>query len=277
MPVRFIVAIAGVLAALGIAAAIGSAQSPAPTVNMSISPRSVTVPSTPIAGGPTRLAVRNSGKRPGELAVVSLRAGVTVQQLRARLRRRAAGPQDFKRLVVFEAGSFIAPGATYTTTIDLKPDATYVVLNIARNVGNSPLAPFSVGAAGTGTRPVPAKVVGMYDYAYAMDPSLPRRGVVRFENRGDRIHFAVAFPLRRGASRAAAVRALIRNQERRFTRLAIEQDAYEPVGVVSGGSVNDVEVNFRRPGNWVFACFLSDGERGAEHNTLGMVKAFRVR
>ena len=110
-----------------------------------------------------------------------------------------------------------------------------------------------------------------------MPATLPRSGVIRFENRGQRLHFAVAFRLRPGASRPAAIRALLRNQERRLGRLILERQAFEPLGVVSGGSVGDVEVNFRRPGNWVFACFLSDGEGGAPHNTLGMAKAFRVR
>ena len=46
---------------------------------------------------------------------------------------------------------------------------------------------------------------------------------------------------------------------------------------MSGGSVTD-EVDFGRRGNWVFLCFVEDGEPGSPpHNTIGMVKAFRVR
>jgi hypothetical protein len=89
---------------------------------------------------------------------------------------------------------------------------------------------------------------------------------------------AVAFPLRRGASRVAAVRAFLRGDERRVGRLIDERGITEPVGFVSGGAVNDVEVNFPRAGNYVMVCFVSDGERGnPEHNTLGMVTPFRVR
>jgi hypothetical protein len=111
-----------------------------------------------------------------------------------------------------------------------------------------------------------------------MPSELPRRGVVRFENRGERLHIAVAFPLRRGASRTAAVRALLRNQEKRFERLADVRRATEQLGVVSSGAVNDVDVAFSRPGNYVLACFIEDGERGnPAHNELGMAKAFRVR
>jgi hypothetical protein len=60
--------------------------------------------------------------------------------------------------------------------------------------------------------------------------------------------------------------------------LVDERRIIGPLGVVSGGTVNDVEVNFPKAGNWVLACFIEDGERGnPEHNTLGMVKAFTVR
>ena len=272
------VAIVGALAALGISAAIGAAQGAAPTIAVTVAPRAVTFNTQGIAAGPTRFAFRNTNRRgPAEVSMISLRPGVTVQRLRQALRDRNVSPAALKRLVIFEAGGFVAPQGSYATTVDLKPNTTYVVANIGENPATSPLTAFNVGSPGTGTRPTPVAVVGLYDYAFAMQPTLPRKGVVRFENRGERVHIAVAFRLRRGASRPAAVRALVRNQERKLGRLTVERDIIEPQGIVSGGAVNDVEVDFRRPGNWVFACFMEDGEGGAAHNTLGMVKAFRVR
>ncbi len=278
MPVRIVIAIAGALAALGISAAIGSAQGGAPTIDVTVAPGGVTFGTEGIAAGPTRFAFRNTSRRaPAEVSMVSLRPGVTVQRLRSALRNRRVSPSTLKRIAIFEVGGFLAPRGTYATTVDLKPNTTYVAANIGDDPAKAALTSFVVGSPGTGVRPTPDAVVGLYDFAFAMRPTLPRNGVVRFENRGDRVHIAVAFHLRRGASRPAAVRALIRNQERKLNRLTVERDTIEPQGIVSGGAVNDVEVNFRKPGNWVFACFLEDGERGAQHNTLGMVKAFRVR
>jgi hypothetical protein len=278
MPGRIGIAIVGVLAALGISAAIGSAQGAAPTIDVSVAPRAVTFNTQGIAAGPTRFVFRNTNRRgPAEISMISLRPGVTVQRLRQALRSRNVTPAALKRIVIFEAGGFVGPRGSYTTTVDLKPNTTYVVANIGRNPATSPMTAFNVGSPGTAVRPTPDAVVGLYDFAFAMRPTLPRRGVVRFENRGERIHIAVAFRLRRGASRAAAVRALVRNQERKLGRLTVERDTIEPQGIVSGGAVNDVEVDFRKPGNWVFACFMEDGEGGAVHNTLGMVKAFSVR
>jgi hypothetical protein len=150
---------------------------------------------------------------------------------------------------------------------------------VPQRVRNARFATFATGATPTtAVRPVPAATVGIYDYAYGMPSTLPRRGIVRFENRGERIHQAAAFPIRRGASRTAAVRAVLRNQERRFGRFFVERLFLEPLGVVGPGTVNDVEVAFPRAGNWVFVCFISDGEPGnPSHFTIGMVKSFAVR
>jgi hypothetical protein len=64
-----------------------------------------------------------------------------------------------------------------------------------------------------------------------MPDTLPRRGTVRFENRGERVHLAAAVPLRRGANRTAAIRAIIRFDERRLRRLALLRRASEIVGL----------------------------------------------
>ena len=275
-----LVTTASLLVVGGATAALVGAQAPPPTVTAVLSARSVTLQGAEaLAAGPTRLEFRNPSRRaPAEASLAALRPGVTVEQVRAAL-RTARSPAPFKRLVTFEAGGSVPPNGTYATTIDLRPGTTYVALHILQQAGRSPLATFTVGAEASGAaRPAPAATVGVYDYSFGMPSTLPRRGVIRFENRGERLHIAVAIRLRPGASRTAAVRALLNNQERRAERLVVERDVFEPQGVVSGGAVNDVEVSFRRPGNWLFVCFIPDGERGnPPHNTLGMVKAFSVR
>jgi hypothetical protein len=153
------------------------------------------------------------------------------------------------------------------------------VLNAQRRLGSSPIAVFTVGQQPSGAvAPAPAATVGLVDYAFRAPATLPRRGVVRFENRGERLHFAVAIRVRPGVRPRRLVRLLQspRGSERQLERLAA--GFAQPLGVVSGGTVNDVEVNFPRSGNWVLACFLEDGRRGnPPHNLLGMVRSVRVR
>ena len=203
-----------------------------------------------------------------------------MQDLRRAIARARRGPGPVKAVATIEASAVPARGATSTTTIDLRPGATYVAGYIADNPKNAPLKAFTVGTTAAGaSRPVPDAIVGLYAYAYGMPATLPLRGVVRFENRGARLHMAVAYPLRRRTSRAAAVHALLRNRQRRFLgRLVNQRRATEPLGPVSSGTVNDVELDSGRRGNWVFVCFIGDGERGSpSHYTLGTVKAFTVR
>jgi len=211
--------------------------------------------------------------------IAALRPGRTLEDFRQALRRARRGPGPVLRVATLEASGGIPPRGRYATTIELRPGVTYVVANIGENAARAALATFTVGATSSGAvRPTPAATIAHYDYAFAMPNTLPRRGTIRFENSGERLHMAIAFPLRRGASRAAAIRAFLRNQERRAQRLVDERGIQGLQSFISPGTVNDVEVDFRRPGNWVLVCFVEDGERGdPPHNTLGMVKAFRVR
>ena len=265
-----------VLGAVGLVAA----QTPAPTLTVDLGTSRITVQGADgMPSGPTRVVFRNSGRGAADASLIALRPGRTINDLRRALPtvERSFGP--LKRVVTFEAGGALEPGASYTTTVDLKPNTSYVAARVPENPRGTVLQQFTVGGQANGaTRATPDATVGVYDYAFGMPDALPRQGTVRFENRGQRLHIAVAFPLRTGANRTAAVRALINNDERRLRRLVNERGIREPLGVVSGGTVNDVAVNFPRGGNWVLACFLEDGEPGnPEHNSIGMVKAFRVR
>jgi hypothetical protein len=284
---RLLAASTGALAAAAITAGIVGAQAPPPSqeqlpsLTVSVAPNRVTIAGggAAVASGPTRLVFRNSSRRrDASPSVVRLRSGVTLAELRALLRRNPESPAAFKRLAVFEAGAGIAPRGTYETTIDLVARATYVVANVGANAARAPLTSFTVGTqASEAMAPAPDVTVDLFDYAFAMPEVLPRNGTIRFENRGERLHIAIAFPVRPGRNRAAAVRAFLRNDERTAGRLTDQRRAFEPLGLVSGGTTNDVEVRFPRPGNWVFVCFIEDGEPGdPPHNTLGMVKAFRV-
>jgi hypothetical protein len=282
---RLLLALSAILVVSAVAASIVGAQeeeATTPTLEATLSPTRVTVGSgsAVVPAGVTRIGLRNkSGRAPAEATLVALKEGVTLARFRRALRGAQRGPAPLKRVATFEAGGSLRPGGRYVTTVALKPDTTYVVGNITDNPTTSPLDTFETGQTpGSGTREQPDATVELYDYAFGMPATLPRNGTVRFENHGERLHIAVAFPVRRGQSRVAAVRAFLTNNERRAGRLTEERRGFEPLGVVSGETVNDVEVRFPRAGDWLFVCFIGDGEKGSpSHNTLGMVKAFRVR
>jgi hypothetical protein len=269
------------LGVLGLAVGLSSAQGPTPAVTVAATPTTVRFEPDQALSGPTRVLLRNdSASEPADTSLVALRAGRTVDDLRAALASTTRGPTGLKDAVTFEAGTTLLPSQTYVSTIALRPGATYAAISFAENIAESTVATLAVGAQpGGGSRPTPDARVDLVDYRYRMPATLPRRGTIRFRNLGRRLHIAVAIPLRRGVNTRTVVRRLRRADDpTAVARFVRANDVFEPLGIVSGGTVSDVEVDFRRPGQWVFACFVSDGGPGNRpHNRLGMVRGFRVR
>jgi hypothetical protein len=282
---RLLLALVSVLTLGAITAGIVPAQeeTTTPALEIALSPNRVTVGSgsAVVPAGVTRLEFSNTSRQaPAGASLVALKEGVTLAEFRRGLARANRGPGPLKALATFEAGGQVAPRGTYVTTVALKPDTTYVVANTSGDDATKfPLDTFTTGQTpGSGTRPEPDATVDLFDFAFGMPSTLPRNGTIRFENLGERLHIAVAIPVRRRASRVAAVRAFLTNNEGRINRLTDARRSTEALGIVSGETTNDVEVRFPRAGDYLFVCFIGDGERGnPSHNTLGMVKAFRVR
>ena len=101
--------------------------------------------------------------------------------------------------------------------------------------------------------------------------TLPRNGVVRFENAGWAPHFAVAAPLRRNAKQRAVARALRRNFERQVGRPVNFERALDVQSLITRGAVNYNEIRFPRRGRYLMVCFFEG------HDNQGMYKFMRVR
>jgi len=277
---RIVLATLLMLVVGAVTAALVTAQAAPPTVEVRLGNQAIGLTGAEgAAAGPTRIEFRNPSRRaPAEASLVALRPGRTLQDFQRAFRQADRGLAPLKRVVTFEAGGQVAPGGTYATTIDLRPGTTYLAARIGEDVAGSALGTFTTGTGQNGaTRPDPVADVHLHDYAFGMPATLPRRGALRFSHLGERLHHAVVAPLRRGANRTAAIRAVLRNQERRAQRLLDVRRSVELLGLVSGGTVNDVEYELRR-GTYLMICFIEDGEPGSpSHNEIGMVKAFRVR
>ena len=145
---RLLLSLIAILAIGAVTAGIVGAQEEAatPAIEIELSPTRVTLQGAAgvVVPGPTRLAFRNTGRRaPAEAAVVALKEGVTLAQFRRALPRASRGPAPLKRLASFEAGGQVAPRGTYETTVELKPDTTYVVANAASDdPAKAPLTTF---------------------------------------------------------------------------------------------------------------------------------------
>jgi hypothetical protein len=248
----------GAILLLGVPVALAGAQTSVPTVAVTAAGGNVTLePSGPIAAGPTRFTF--SGR--GELSLATLRAGVSVDQLRQTLSRNeeAALGQVFLEAAVPPGGA---------VTVDLRPNTTYVAAAIAGR--SRAITTFTTGAVSGARAPTPDARIRMVDYAFRGPNTLPRNGTIRVDNDGATFHFALAFPLRPGVSGGQVRRAFRGTDERAMGRLV----AGEPVdvqGLISQGSSSDNEVRFARRGRYAMVCFFG------EHNRLGMYRVYRVR
>ena len=248
----------GAVLLLGVPVALAGAQTSVPTVAVTATGGNITLePSGPIAAGPTRFTF--SGR--GELTLATLRAGVTVDQLRQTLSR---SQEAALRQVFLEAA--VLPSRT--VTVDLRPNTTYVA---AATAGRSPaITTFTTGGPSGARAPTPDARIRMVDYGFRGPNTLPRDGRIRVQNDGTTLHFALAFPLRPGVSGSQVRRAFRGSDERAIGRVV----AGEPVdvqGLISQGSTNDNEVRFGGRGRYAMVCFFG------EHNRLGMYRVYRVR
>ena len=256
------------VALLVLMASVGTAQTAVPEVAVSVSKSAITAtPGGPIAPGPTRFTFARSGKGDVDAFIATLRAGVTLDELRQSLAKES---EEALGLVFLEASVSLSDQApSRAVTVTLRPNVTYVLVTSGgRSFGLSTLA--TSGTSSGAQAPAPDARVTMVDYGFRGPATLPRDGVIRVENRGAALHFAVAFPLRPSAKPKAVRRALTAGSERALGRLV----AGPPITVqnlLSPASANDNEVRFPRRGRYAFVCFF-----GA-HNALGMQRIYRVR
>jgi hypothetical protein len=258
--------------ALGIASAV-LAQGTPPTITITASDSSLAVSTAgPVPSGPTRFELVRSGGDELSISVAALRPGVTRAQLQAAL--TSGDPNAALEMVYLDVSIDLAAGDDRrAVTASLRPNSTYVVLNATGDRPNQwEIAEFAVtGASNGATAPRADASVRIIDLRFRGDRTLPRNGVVRFENGGWAPHFAVAAPLRPGARSGAVGRALRTNNERRLGRLVDFESAISAQGLITRGAVDYTEVRFPRRGRYVMVCFFEN------HNTEGMYRVVRVR
>jgi hypothetical protein len=259
-------------AVLVAAAAVAAAQTPAPTVTVTANATSVTAAPSPVAPGATRFDFVNSDER-AEISVylAAVKRGYTADEVISAIRTQPE--ESFVRADIVASVS-LTPGARRAVTAAIEPNRTYLLVNDGgqENPANWVISQLATGGAPTGaTAPSPDAEVVLRDLRFLGDGRLPREGTIRVTNAGWAPHFAIAFPLRRGARPAAVSRALLRNRERAFGRLVNFRNTVEVTNILTRGAEADQEITFNRRGRYVLVCFFE------EHNTQGMFRFVRVR
>jgi len=260
------------LAACLVAAGIVSAQGTPPVVTVTTSQTAATLqPPGPLAPGQTRFDIVRSGRGDREVIIGYLRAGVTLEQFTAALR---ANPDSAIELSHLEGGtSLTAREERRSVTIDLQPNAQYVALNIAaENPRDWGVTPFTTTGQPNGApRPSADATIRMADLRFTGDRVLPRNGNVRVRNQGWAPHFALAAPLRRGATSARLGRALRSGNDRALGRVLDFRQTLEVQSLITRGADTVAQVRFPRAGRYALICFFEG------HAEQGMYRIVRVR
>ena len=265
---RVVVLIAAVLGLSLVAVGVGSAQAP-PTVTVTVTESTLTVGATaPLPAGPTRFEIVKPNDGPAEVSIGALRPGVTLAAFSTALR---SSPDAAIEMVHIDGGASLSPDQERrVVTMNLRPSSTYVAVNIAGE--NPQITPFSTSDQANGASPPAADArVRIIDLRFLGAKTLPRNGVVRFENAGWAPHFALAVPLRRNAKQRAIVRAFRRNADRPLEKLVDFGRSLEVQSLITRGAVNYNQIRFPRRGRYVMVCFFEG------HNSQGMYKFVRVR
>jgi hypothetical protein len=209
------------------------------------------------------------------LALLALKPGTTADSLLAAL-RSAHGPRDVRDLASLLYAPEISARHDALAYLDLEA-GTYAVADVSGKPAG-PLKTFTVAARDPSAPPAPKMPhadahLGMRDFRFVARPSIPRSGVLRYENTGATFHFADAIRLRSGASVTRALSAL--RAGRRTVPGAV---SFSPlVGIVGPGESGAVDYRLH-PGRYVLVCFFADGDsHDRPHTQLGMERAVRIR
>ena len=269
---RFAAVLAGIVVLCLGAAALVSAQTTPPTITVTAGGSSLTVaPAGTLAAGPTRIEfVRTAGEP--SLSIGALKAGVTVEAFTAALRR---SDDEALEMIDIDAGADLnADEPRWTSTASLQAGSTYVAVNTEdeENRAGFEVTPFTVGTTPNGaTAPRADATVTMVDLRFTGASTLPRNGTIRFRNNGWAPHFAVAAPLRSGATSAEIGQALKGGSQRALGRLLDFRNAGEPQALITRGADPVSQVRFPKAGKWALICFFEN------HAAQGMYRVVNVR
>ncbi len=260
---------AGLIAAAALAAPAGAAT--LPTVNVTVQDKAIKLSGhEKLGSGPVRLKLTRDGGDARTLAVVELKDGKKASDIGPLGGLHDASKIEHAGKLV--AGLTVKPGVASAVSFETKA-RTYVVIDATDE--SEARAEFTPDATNSGAT-FAANDVRLYlrddSIKFWPDAYLPRRGVIRIRNTGERPHHALAIRLSQGTTVAEAQRALKRGR-------SPEQvgTPFEVSGLISGGTRVDVETQLKS-GRYVLTSFYAGSGADAKPDIYrGLLTSFKVR
>ncbi len=271
---RLTLTVAAGAALLALGGSAASAQAALPTLNVSLTPTTVSVSGLAVSGAVNVVTTSAKGMKEPSPVLVQLHTGATVAEVEALLAQKRSDPNEVATFgaIVFSATG--VPGGTSEAQTTLAP-GTYLALNLEGEPKSStPHAVFTVKpSVAPAALPAPAAIEKTIDFAFRGPRTLKAGSLVRFENEGFVVHMDVAFPVKSHLAALKLAQTLLEGRNKAAERLI----AGPPVafqGPVSHGGTQQQTIS-AKPGWYVQACFM-DTQDGREHTRLGMERVIKI-
>ncbi len=230
-----------------------------------------------VPAGVTAITLTNAGKEEHQAQLVKIADGKAMTDLLAGL--QSSDPTAALKLITLSGGpNAVAPGATGTSTVDLKPGAYAFLCFIsgpdgAPHITKGMVAPLEVTGTAT-TTPLPAgdASLTLKDFSFDLDSLTAGKHTVTVKNDGPQPHEATIVKLNDGVT-VDTVRSMV-SASPAPSGPPPWTDVGGVTGVAPGTTVNmDVDLP---AGNYAFICFVPDPATGKPHFELGMIGALTV-
>ena len=228
-----------------------------------------------VPAGLVAITVENATSGPQFTVVARLRAGTTIDELRAVLALPAPQGQEedpvLPLLDPISGGMVIgAPGARQRQVVTLREGTNVLVSDPEEGAAQIKALQVTAATGQAGPEPPSATTVVMRDFAFEMPSQFPAgRQTWKVLNQGAQLHQLLYARLLPGRTVEEA--------------LATPEDAPPPIDFATFGGLSFLSPGLTAwmepdlsPGNWLAVCFVTDPATKKSHAELGMVAGFTV-
>ena len=230
-------------------------------------------------GGLVRVDFKNATKLPADAQLVRVDGDHSVEEVL----EVTSGDEEGRPIPDWLHGAggvgTTPPGASGTGTQVLEEGTHYVIADVQTGEDGPEAKPatatLEVEGGGDGELPEADATITAEDYGFATDGLKPGKNTVKFENVGNELHHAIAFPYAPGATLEQVKKAFAEEEPPKGPP-PVQFEKSSGTVVLDGGAEQVTELNLQAGKN-VLVCFISDRKGGPPHIAKGMISEVEVK
>lgn len=248
----------------------GSSEPAAFAVEITESGKSSTVKvPKEVPAGLVEITFQNDGKKPHSAQI----AGVDGDQTAADVERVTSEGGKIPGWIHGAGGlGTVPPGQAGSATVVLEPGTYYVQDDEGPQGG---IAKFEVtGEASDAELPATDATIVASEYKFTTEGLKAGANRVTFDNAGEELHHAIAFPIN-GESTLADVEKFFMSEGRPSGPPPVDFESGAATAILDGGTKEVAELEFEA-GRYAFVCFIPDRAGGPPHFIKGMLQEVEI-